>query len=274
MEPTMTRRRNRGSSGDLIVLDPRAHDPSGGDTASATIRVLLAQGEGLVRAGFRALLEGAPDIAVAGEAADGEEVIALASQTRPDVVLMDIRLPGLDGVEATRRILADPDISHVKVVILSAGTRDEDLFGALRAGASGFLVKDAEPVDLVRAVRVVACGEAQLSPSVTRRLIEEFASQPDPQRRAPEQLDELTAREREVMTLVAMGLTNGEIAERLVVSPATARTHVSRAMVKLDARDRAKLVALAYETGFVQPRSQGVDAGHGGPSSARALAAA
>ena len=274
MEPTMTRRRNRGSSGDLIVLDPRAHDPSGGDPASATIRVLLAEGEGLVRAGFRALLEGAPDIAVAGEASDGEEAIALASHTRPDVVLMDIALPGLDGVEAARRILADPDMSNVKVVILSAGARDEDLFGALRAGASGFLVKDAEPVDLVRALRVVAGGGAQLSPSVTRRLIEEFASQPDPQRRAPEQLEELTAREREVMTLVAIGLTNGEIAERLVVSPATAKTHVSRAMVKLDARDRAKLVSLAYETGFVQPRRRGVDAGHGGPSSARALAAA
>jgi DNA-binding NarL/FixJ family response regulator len=274
MEATMTKRRDRDSPGDLIVLDPRAHGPSGGDPASATFSVLVAEGEGLVRAGFRALLEGAPDIAVAGEAANGEEAIALASQTRPDVVLMDISLPRLGGVEATRRILADPQISHVKVVILSAGARDEDLFGALRAGASGFLVRDAEPVDLVRALRVVAGGEAQLSPSVTRRLIEEFASQPDPQRRAPEQLEELTAREREVMTLVAMGLTNGEIAERLVVSPATAKTHVSRTMGKLHARDRAKLVAVAYQTGFVQPRSQGVDAGRSGPSSARALAAA
>jgi DNA-binding NarL/FixJ family response regulator len=216
--------------------------------------VLLADGAGLVRAGFRALLEGQQDITVVAEAATGEEVIAAAAETRPDVVLMDIGLPGLDALCATRTILTDPDLSHVRVLVVSARESDEDLFGALRAGASGYLLKDTEPTDLLQAVRVVAEGGAQLSPTVARRLIDEFTSLPDPQRTSPELLDELTPREREVMTLVAFGLTNHEIAQRLVVSPATAKTHVSRAMVKLHARDRAKLVALAYETGFVQLR--------------------
>jgi DNA-binding NarL/FixJ family response regulator len=220
----------------------------------AAIRILLADGERLVRAGFRALLEAERGITVVAEARDGHEAVALAGETRPDVVLTDLRLPGIDGLEATRRILADPALRGVSVVILATLQSDEDLFAALRAGASGFLVKDTEPRELVRAVRVVAEGEAQLSPSVTRRLIEEFAAQPDPRRPGPEALDELTPREREVMALVAMGLSNGEIAERLVVSPATAKTHVSRTMVKLHARDRAKLVSVAYESGFLEPR--------------------
>ena len=231
-------------------LDRSSQEPS----SPAAIRVLLADCERLVRAGFRALLEAQRDLTVVAEAADGYEAVALASETRPDVVLMDIRLPGLDGLEATRRILSDPSLGDVSVVILTAFERDEDVFSALRAGASGFLVKDTEPGELLGAVRVVAGGEAQLSPSVTRRLIEQFAAQPDPKRPAPEQLDELTPREREVMTLVAMGLSNAEIAERLVVSPATAKTHVSRAMVKLHAHDRAKLVAVAYESGLMEPR--------------------
>jgi len=223
-------------------------------SSPAAIRVLLADGERLVRAGFRALLEAQRDLTVVAEAADGYEAVALASETRPDAVLMDIRLPGLDGLEATQRILSDPSLGDVSVVIVTAFVRDEDVFSALRAGASGFLVKDTEPGELLEAVRVVAGGGAQLSPSVTRRLIQEFAAQPDPKRPAPEQLDELTPREREVMTLVAMGLSNAEIAERLVVSPATAKTHVSRAMVKLHAHDRAKLVAVAYESGLMEPR--------------------
>jgi len=223
-------------------------------SSPAAIRVLLADGERLVRAGFRALLEAQRDLTVVAEAADGYEAVALASETRPDAVLMDIRLPGLDGLEATQRILSDPSLGDVSVVIVTAFVRDEDVFSALRAGASGFLVKDTEPGELLEAVRVVAGGGAQLSPSVTRRLIQEFAAQPDPKRPAPEQLDELTPREREVMTLVAMGLSNAEIAERLVVSPATAKTHVSRAMVKLHAHDRAKLVAVAYQSGLMEPR--------------------
>jgi DNA-binding NarL/FixJ family response regulator len=240
---------------------------------SPAIRVLLAESVGLVRAGFRALLESEPNITVAAEAASGEEAVAVAKETRPDVVLMDVCLPGLDGLEATRLILADPGVSHVKVLILSADELDEDLFGALRAGASGFLVKDTEPVELLRAVRVLAGGGAQLSPCVTRRLLQEFASHLDPKRAVPEQLEELTAREREVVALVALGLTNDEIAARLVVSPATAKTHVSRAMVKLHARDRAKLVALAYETGFVVPRAPGAALSPLRRLSARALAA-
>jgi DNA-binding NarL/FixJ family response regulator len=239
-------------SGELIYLDRWAAHRSGVDGAPA-IRVLLADHAGLVRAGFRALLENETDIVVAGEAADGEATVAAAIDRRPDVVLMDVGLPGLNALETTRRILAEPDLAHVKVLILSAGQRDEDLFGALRAGASGFLDKDTEPADLLEAVRVVADGGAQLSPTVARRVIEEFATLPDHGRPAPEQFEELTAREREVTTLVALGLTNDEIAEQLVVSRATAKTHVSRSMVKLHARDRAKLVALAYETGFVQP---------------------
>jgi DNA-binding NarL/FixJ family response regulator len=238
-------------AGQLILLDRR---PAGAEPdASLAIRVLLADGEGLVRAGVRALLEAEADITVTAEAADGEEAVRLAREIRPDVVLMDVGLPGLDGLEATRRILAEPRLSAPRVLLLSPGESDDQLFDGLRAGASGFMVKDTEPHDLLRALRAVAGGDALLSPSITRRLIEEFASRPDPHRPAPEQLEELTARELEVLELVAMGLTNGEIADRLVVAVATAKTHVSRAMVKLHARDRAKLVALAYQTGFVQP---------------------
>jgi DNA-binding NarL/FixJ family response regulator len=247
-----------GTLREVISLDRYAALRTGGD-GSPAIRVLLADSAGLARAGVRALLETEPDITVVAEAASGEEAVALAIETRPDVVLMDASLPGRDGLEATREILAAPGISGVSVLILSADELDEGLFGALRAGATGFLAKDTEPVELLRAVHVLAGGGAHLSPSVTRRLVQEFISQPDAsrgdiERPVPEQLEELTAREREVMTLVALGLTNDEIAERLVVSPATAKTHVSRAMIKLHVRDRAKLVALAYETGFVQPR--------------------
>jgi DNA-binding NarL/FixJ family response regulator len=193
---------------------------------------------------------------VIAEAATGEDAVAAAIETRPDVVLMNAWLPGLDGLQATRQILASPGLSHVKVLILSDDEYDEQIFDALRAGASGILLKDTDPIEVSRAVRVLAGGGAQLSPCVTRRVLQEFASQPDPKRPTPELLDELTAREREVMTLVGMGLSNDEIAERLVVSPATAKTHVSRTMVKLHARDRAKLVVLAYESGLVRPRQQ------------------
>jgi DNA-binding NarL/FixJ family response regulator len=219
--------------------------------------VLLADGEKLARAGLRELLERESDVEVVGEAASGREAVALASEIRPDVVLMNVRLPGLDAVEATRRITADPELSEVGVLILSEDERDEDLFGALRAGASGFLTRDTEPAELLRAVRALAGGGVQLSPSVTRRLIDEFASHPAPQRPTPEVFAALTVREREVVTLVALGLTNDEIAERLVVSPLTVKTYVSRSMVKLHVHDRAKLVALAYQTGFAARNGNG-----------------
>jgi DNA-binding NarL/FixJ family response regulator len=217
------------------------------------IRVLLVDDQALVRAGLRVLFEGEPDIAVAGEAANGDEALALARHYRPEVVLMDIRMPGLDGLDATRQIAGDRQLAGVKVLILTTFEVDEYVFEALRAGASGFLLKDAEPTELIRAVRVIGAGDALLSPSVTRRLIVEFASRPagpDVGRNAA-RLEPLTAREREVTALVGAGLSNDEIARRLTVSPATAKTHVSRAMVKLGARDRAQLVVLAYETGLV-----------------------
>jgi DNA-binding NarL/FixJ family response regulator len=207
---------------------------------------------GLIRAGLRSLLEREHDISVASEASSGEEAVSLAADIRPDVALIDIRVAGIGGLAATRQILAEPNLSQVQVVILTAEEREEDLYLALRAGASGFLVLDTDPAELIRAVRVVAGGGAQLSPWATRQLLEEFASRPDPQRSHPEVFDELTARERHIVSLVALGLSNGEIAQRLVVSPATVKTHVSRAMLKLHVRDRAKLVALAYQTGFVQ----------------------
>jgi len=216
------------------------------------IKVLLADDQALVRAGFRALLDAQDDISVVGEASDGASAVRLAARERPDVVLMDIRMPGLDGLEATRRIVADPALSSVKIVILTTFDLDEYVFEALRVGASGFLVKDTEPVELLRGVRAVASGDALLSPGVTRRLIAQFASQARAPRPATE-LSGLTDREREVMALVGAGLSNDEIAERLVVSPATAKTHVSRAMVKLGARDRAQLVVFAYEAGLVRP---------------------
>ena len=217
------------------------------------IRVLLVDDQALLRAGLRVLLESEDDIAVVGEASDGEEAISLARETRPDVALMDIRMPRLDGVEATKRIAADEHLEGVRVLILTTFESDEYIFEALRVGASGFLVKDSEPTDVLRAVRVLSSGEALLSPSITRRLIEEYAAWPERRRSTPGELEELTPREREVMSLVAYGLTNGEIAERLVVSPATAKTHVSRTMMKLHAHDRAQLVVLAYQTGLVSP---------------------
>jgi len=218
------------------------------------IRVLLADDQALVRAGFRALLNAEPDLEVVAEAADGVEAVRLAAQTRPDVVLMDIRMPGVDGLEATRRIAADPALTGTRVVILTTFELDEYVFEALRTGASGFLVKDTEPVELLRGVRAVAAGDALLSPSVTRRVIGEFAAPGRRGRQAPPQeLEQLTDREREVMVLVAEGLSNDEIATRLVISPATAKTHVSRAMVKLGARDRAQLVVYAYEAGLIRP---------------------
>ncbi len=216
------------------------------------IKVLIADDQALLRAGFRALLDAQPDIEVVGEASDGAEAVRLAGRERPDVILMDIRMPGLDGLEATRRIVADPALAEVRIVILTTFDLDEYVFEALRVGASGFLVKDTDPVDLLRGIRAVASGDALLSPGVTRRLIAQFAAQvraPHP----PTELSSLTDREREVMTLVGAGLSNDEIAERLVVSPATAKTHVSRAMIKLGARDRAQLVVFAYEAGLVKP---------------------
>ena len=216
------------------------------------IRVVLADDQALVRAGFRALLDAQDDIEVVGEAGNGEEAIRLATQLMPDIVLMDIRMPGVDGLSATRRIAADDRLVNIRVVILTTFGLDEYIFEAIRAGASGFLVKDTEPGELVQGVRVVAGGEALLSPSVTKQLIAEFAVRAkEPQ--TPDSLGELTDREREVVALVAEGLTNEEIAGRLFVSPATAKTHVSRAMGKLGARDRAQLVVIAYESGLVRP---------------------
>jgi DNA-binding NarL/FixJ family response regulator len=216
------------------------------------IRTLLADDQTLVRAGFRSILSDEDDIEVVAEAANGAEAVSKARETRPDVVLMDIRMPELDGLEATRRIATDPRLDDVKVIILTTFDLDDYVYGALRAGASGFLVKDTEPAELIHAVRVVSRGDALIAPSITRRLIAEFAGRvkrPDP---GPA-LNSLTEREREVMALVAGGLSNDEIAARLVLSPATAKTHVSRIMTKLGARDRAQLVVLAYEAGMITP---------------------
>jgi DNA-binding NarL/FixJ family response regulator len=216
------------------------------------IRVLLADDQALVRAGFRALLDAQDDIEVVGEAGDGDEAVQLARQHRPDVVLMDIRMPGADGLAATRAITGDDRLADVRIVVLTTFELDEYVFEAVRSGASGFLVKDTRPPELLRAVRAVAAGDALLSPSVTRRLVREFAARTRDALPVP-QLDALTDREREVMALVAEGLTNDEIAERLFVSRLTAKTHVSRAMVKLGARDRIQLVIFAYEAGVVRP---------------------
>jgi DNA-binding NarL/FixJ family response regulator len=220
------------------------------------ITVGLADDQALVRRGFRALLDAEPDLSVVGEAGDGEEAVRLALAERPDVLLMDIRMPGVDGLTATRRIVEDERTADVRVVVLTTFDLDEYVFEAIRAGANGFLVKDTEPEELVRAVRAVVAGDALLSPRVTRRLIEEFAERAKEPPALPG-LERLTDREREVVALVGEGLTNDEIAERLVVSAATAKTHVSRAMVKLGARDRAQVVVFAYESGLVRPGWQG-----------------
>jgi DNA-binding NarL/FixJ family response regulator len=220
------------------------------------ISVVIADDQTLVRSGFRALLDAQDDITVTGEAADGDAAVRVALDVRPDVVLMDIRMPGVDGLTATRRIVSDERLANVKVVILTTFDLDEYVFEAIRSGANGFLVKDTEPEELLRAVRAVVAGDALLSPSVTRRLIEEFAIRAKEPSGGAE-LDRLTDREREVVGLVAEGLTNDEIAQRLIMSAATAKTHVSRAMIKLGARDRAQLVVFAYESGLVRPGWQG-----------------
>jgi DNA-binding NarL/FixJ family response regulator len=223
------------------------------------IRVLLADDQALIRAGFRVLIDAADDLQVVGEATDGAQAVQLARRERADVVLMDIRMPGVDGLEATRRICADEDLAGVKVIILTTFESDEYVYQALRAGASGFLVKDTEPAELIQAVRVVARGDALLSPSVTRRLITDLATRPErpPSDRVRGLLSGLTGREREVLALVAGGLSNDEIAVRLFLSPLTAKTHVSRIMTKLNARDRAQLVVIAYESGLVTPGGRG-----------------
>jgi RNA polymerase sigma factor (sigma-70 family) len=218
-----------------------------------TIGVLVADDQALVRGAFRILIDSAADMTVVAEASDGAEAVQLARKTHPDVVLMDIRMPVLDGLEATRRITTEAETADVRVLVLTTFALDEYVFAALRAGASGFLLKDAVPEDLLAAVRVIAAGDALIAPSVTRRLIEEFVRQPELTRTATGVLDGLTEREREVLKEVARGLSNAEIAERLYVSPATVKTHVSRTLMKLGARDRAQLVVVAYETGLITP---------------------
>ena len=219
-----------------------------------TIRVLIADDQLLIRAGFRVLVDSAEDLVVVGEASDGVQAVALAKSERADVVLMDIRMPGVDGLEATRRIAADEDLAGVKVLVLTTFELDEYVYLALRAGASGFLGKGVDPDDLLDAIRLVAAGESLLSPTATRSLIAGFLSQPSKvaDAGAPARLGELTEREREIVALVAEGLTNEDIADRLVISPLTVKTHVNRAMAKLDLRDRAQLVVAAYQSGLVR----------------------
>jgi DNA-binding NarL/FixJ family response regulator len=218
------------------------------------IRVLIVDDQPLMRTGFRMILEAEPDIEVVGEGGDGQQAVELAGHVRPDVVLMDIRMPRMDGIEATRRLAGRDARDPVRVLILTTFDLDELVLGALRAGASGFLLKDAPPEDMVDAVRVVARGDALIAPSVTRRLLDRFASKlPDPDRGRPSSLEVLTARELEVLGLVARGMSNAEIADALVVSETTVKTHVGRILSKLDLRDRVQAVVLAYETGIVQP---------------------
>ncbi|KPM52644.1 LuxR family transcriptional regulator [Frankia sp. R43] len=216
------------------------------------IRILLADDQRLVRAGIRSILDDEDDLEVVAEAADGQAAVRGCRELRPDVVLMDIRMPGMDGLEAARLIAEDSELSTVKVVMLTTFDLDDHVYGALRAGATGFLVKDTEPAELLHAVRVARRGDALISPSVTRRLIAEFAGR-EKAREPDARLDVLTGREREVMRLVAAGRTNDEIAARLVISPLTAKTHVSRIMAKLGARDRSQVVVMAYEYGMVSP---------------------
>lgn len=217
------------------------------------ISVVLADDQALVRAGFKVLLDTEDGFEVTGEAEDGEAAVRLARERRPDIVVMDVRMPGMDGLEATRRITADPRLHGVQVLVLTTFDVDEYVYDALRAGASGFLLKDTDPVELLRALRVVASGEALLAPTVTRRLIAEFVSRPEHRSIDTSAIRQITDREREVLALVAGGLSNDEIAAHLVISTATARTHVSRIMTKIHARDRAQLVVLAYESGLVTP---------------------
>ena len=221
------------------------------------IRVLVADDQALVRAGFGVLIESADDLQVVGMAANGAEAVQLVAEAKPDVVLMDIRMPVVDGLQATAQILQSPDAGSVRVLMLTTFDLDEYVFGALKAGASGFLLKDTPPADLLAGIRLVAAGDALLSPSVTRHLIADYVRRPDAGRPVPASLQALTEREIEVLALVAKGLSNAEIAERLYVSPATAKTHVARLLMKLDARDRAQLIIVAYETGLVSAQQPG-----------------
>jgi DNA-binding NarL/FixJ family response regulator len=220
------------------------------------IRVLIADDQALVRGGFRVMVDAMPDMQVVGEAGNGEEAVALVRSERPDVVLMDVRMPVLDGIEATRRITGDPELAVTRVLILTTFDLDEYVYGALRAGASGFLLKDTDPTQLLSGIRILAAGDALLEPRITKRLISEFAGRVEEEpevRPSPELLEPLSPREREVLVEVAGGWSNAEIGARLHISAATAKTHVSRLMMKLDARDRAQLVMIAYETGLVRP---------------------
>jgi DNA-binding NarL/FixJ family response regulator len=219
------------------------------------IRVLIVDDQALVRAGFEVLIDSADDLDVIGTAADGAEAVAAAAAASPDVILMDVRMPVMDGLEATARILDAPGSAGIRVLMLTTFDLDEYVFGALKAGASGFLLKDTPPADLLTAIRVVAGGDAQLSPSITRHLIEEFVRRPQQTRVAPPSLNGLTDREVEVLALVARGLSNAEIGERLHVTAATAKTHVARLLQKLEARDRAQLIIAAYETGLITPQT-------------------
>ena len=239
--------------GTLVPFDRHPRRLDGRARAAPAVRVLVADGQALVRAGFRALLQSGGHVSVVGEASSGEETVAEASRLRPDVVLLDATLPGLNRVEATVRMLADAGIA---VMLLTTTEQDERILATLRAGARGLVLKDTEPAELVRAIELLARGDALLSPSLTRRLIAELASVPDPQLPSSDLLDELTPREREVVALVALGLSNAEISERLVISPATSKTHVSRAMLKLGAHDRAQLVVFAFHAGLAVPRAE------------------
>ena len=221
--------------------------------SDAPITVALVDDQDLMRSGLRILVDSDPGLTVVGEAGTGVEALDVVRRTRPRVVLMDIRMPIMDGIEATRRIVADPDLEETRIVVLTTFERDEYIHDALRAGASGFLLKDTRPDDLLAAIKVVAQGDALLSPQVTRRLIADYASRPEPSIAVPEEMDALTPREREVLGLIARGMSNDEIAGELYVSPLTAKTHVSRILYKLHARDRAQLVMLAYESGLVVP---------------------
>ncbi|MFI1990679.1 response regulator [Actinoplanes sp. NPDC020271] len=219
------------------------------------IRVLIVEDVALVRDSFKLLIDSSPELTAVGEAATGVEAVRLAGELKPDVVLMDVRMPELDGIEATRLICRNPDLAEVRVLILTTFDHDEYVYGALRAGASGFLLKDSPAAELLKAIRVVAAGEALLSPKVTRKLVAEFARQPKPQNPIPGSLDSVTEREREVLRLVGLGLSNDEIADHLALSPATVKTHIGRILAKLPARDRAQMVIVAYQTGLVAVNS-------------------